>query len=108
MGKDVANHKDRPTTRMKGSISMAKNDYDTMPMHTYLDNLSPRYRNYGKSREATRNAELQKVSSREIDSRGLSPRGPHHGIAPLQLASSRMLNSSGSAHHPTVISQNAP
>lgn len=87
---------------------MAKNDYDTMPIHTFKDNLSPRYRNFGKSREQTRDAQLREMSSRELDSRGLSPRGPQRNFSPLHRASNRLLNSAGSGQHPTVTSQNAP
>lgn len=95
---------------MKGSISMAKNDFDNIPMHSYHEKLlSPRYRQYTKSREETRDAQLRAMSSRQLSSRGLSPRGPHSGVDErFRYKNNRMLNSAGSAQHPTVVSQDGP
>ena len=99
-----------PNTRMKGSISMAKRDYDNIPMHSYNEKLlSPRYRQYTKSREQTRDERLREMSSRQLSSRGLSPRGPHSGVdSRFRYNNNRLLNSAGSAQHPTVVSQDGP
>ena len=109
-GKDVEGYQDRPITRMKASISMAKKDYDNIPMHSYHEKiLSPRYRKYTKSPEKTRDSLLREISSRELSSRGLSPRGPQCGVDNrFRYNNNRMLNSAGSAQHPTVVSQDGP
>jgi hypothetical protein len=96
-GKDVANHKDRPTTRMKGSISQAKRDYDSMPLRQYVnhDRMQPTQRQLTKSRVAT--------EERNITSRGLS------NIALGNQRSPRnMLNTAGNGQHVSVTSQQGP
>ena len=92
--KDVPNHKDRPTTRMKGSISQAKTDYDQMPLRHYVDHalMQPKAREMTKSRVATR----------DVNSRGLSPRGG------AWRSPRGLLNTLGSGQHPTVTSQQGP
>jgi hypothetical protein len=95
---DVPNHKQRPTTRMKGSISHAKKDYDGLPLRHYVDHsmMIPRARELTKSR----------VAKRELTSRGLSPRGPQRANGWRQPRG--LLSTQGRGQHPTVTSQQAP
>ena len=91
---NVPGHQLRPTTRLKGSISHAKTDYDDMPLaHRTQDYRS---RLLGKER----------ITTRELTSAGLSPRGPER--AQGWRSPRNMLNTAGSGQHPTVTSQYAP
>lgn len=95
--KDVSNYKDRPTTRMFGSISQANKDYDSMPLRQYVshDMMQPAERKLTKDR-----------IERNLSSRGLSPRGPVRSVAWRNPRN--MLNSAGSGQHVSVTSQQGP
>ena len=79
---------------MKGSISQAQKDYDSMPLRHYVshDMMQPTARKLTKNRVATRD-----LTSREMSPRGGAWRSPRG-----------LLNSAGSGQHVTVTSQQAP